>query len=325
MNYNIKTSLWWQRNLFSFLILMLGIGCTTNQEGTTSNREKGSTMIEATSLLGDGLIRPDFDEQSMEVLTNELREAINLYDGTPTSMVWIARRTAGLWRFQDAIVVLTDALEEFTGNPHLLRYRAQYLFLIREFAVAQNDLDHIQGNLSDYEDFIEADAPDGSVIEPVSTFHFSVWFYSGLVMYVQGDFSQASIYFERAINAAQNMDAQITATDWLVFSLIQDNKNEQAKAIVQRIPADAHVTDASAYLQRLRMLADTDYIPPIEEYDVFGQITILYGKAIRAKINGDFNTYRSILQEILDTNIWAAISYIAAEAELYRIKVESTT
>jgi tetratricopeptide (TPR) repeat protein len=255
----------------------------------------------------------------MQILSNELREAVNLYDGSPSSMIWIARRTAAMWRFQDAVVVLSDALEEYPEHPELMRYRGQYLLIIREFAVADNDLTRVRAQLSAIADFIETDAPNGTVIEPASTYYFSVWFYSGLASFLQGNFELASKAFEQATKHAQNQDARITATDWHVVSLFCNRDDAKAYKLLDNLSLNVAVTDATPYLERLKVLQDMYYMPELSQYDIFGQITIKYGLAVRAKIQGNQEQYRDYLNQILDTNIWSALSYIAAEADLNRL------
>lgn len=280
-------------------------------------------LTEAVSLFGDGLVRPEFDTESMEVLQRDLREAVELYDGTPISISWIARRTAAKWRYQDAVVVLTDGLEEFSDNLPLLRYRGQYLFIIREFEIAGQDLEKAAGLARVVPNTIETDKIDGTVIEPSTSLHYSIWFYSGLVHYVKSEYSQAVESFDRALELAQNNDTRITATDWLVLSLFKDRQDERAREILATTNLEVSVTDAAPYLERLRLLKDSSYNPNLTTVDIFDEITITYGLAFRAKLAGDHSTYRNLLNRILDTNIWAALSYIAAESDLKKLEDSS--
>ena len=317
MNYSTRIK-FFRPDLILILALLLTSCIGEERKHSDPVNRIHEPIVEATSLFGAGLVRPDFDQTSEDVLTSELERAVLDYDGSPESMVWIARRTAAMWRFQDAVVVLTDALEEFNDHPQLLRYRGQYLLILREFEIARQDLAKVRLQLNTLTDYDEPDAPDGTVIQPASTFYFAIWYYSGLVYYMKGNFEQAYEAFNQAGLVAANMDAYITAADWTIMSLIQAHRNTEAKALLNRLERSVTVTDATSYLERLRLMADPDYHPDLKDIDIFDQVTITYGLAMRARMLGNNQEYLSYLQQILDTNIWSAVSYIAAEADLFR-------
>lgn len=331
MNYNTKISLPLNKSLAIALMALICFSCTPAAQPDDSdglfyfdNKQEGALVdqpiSEATSLFGHGLVRPEFDSESIFILTEQLRESIEMYDGTATSITWVARRTAAMWRYQDAVVVLTDGLEEFPETAELLRYRGHYLFVIREFAVAEQDLARARRLIQSTQDVIETDAPDGSIIEPSTTLHYSIWFYSGLIHYVKSDYIQAAKAFETALAKAQNADTRITATDWLVLSLFKSHQDDRAREILFSTDLNAAVTDAQPYLERLRLLYDFDYTPVNNTGDIFDEITITYGLAFRAKLIGNQTEYRAKLNQVIDTNIWAAISYIVAESDLKKLE-----
>jgi len=329
MNYSTKTS-YWPVNLLAALVL-LTIGCgesrepedladeryTSSDQQIVTNEEE--PIVEAVSLFGHGLVRPDFDTLSAAIMQQELRDAVEKYDGTPESMIWIARKTAALWRYQDAVVVLTDAIEEFPEEAVLYRYRGQYLFFLREFDIAADDFSKAARYAQNKPDFIETDTPDGQVIEPSSSFLFNLNLFTGLNEYARGRFRQALEFFEKASSHAANNDTRLTALDWQVMALVKLGHYDLADHKAARALELEPVTDATAYRDRLKLLVQSeDAITSDDGSDVFSQVTLDYGRAMAYRRKGDIAQAERKLRELLDTNIWAAVSYIMAEADLKR-------
>lgn len=285
-------------------------------------------LIEATSLFGAGLVRPSFDENSTEILQAELQQAIRNYHDKPDipeSILWIARKTADFWRFQDAILVLTDGIDQYSEDARFYRHRGHYLTAIREFSIAEEDLYKATKLIESTLDIAEPDNIDGSVIEPASTLHYNIWLYFGFVQYVLGDFVDAAEAFQSAYDIAGNEDTRITAADWLYLSLIRSNQTDKAQKVLQNVNTRTDVSDAKSYQVRLQMYGYGSAEFNIDEtmQNPFERITILYGKAMILMNQGEEVQAKQVLNEILDSNLWAALSYIAAESDLHRLRDSS--
>lgn len=328
MNCSIKISCLPVNLLLFIMILTLSCGQPPESDGLDDDRyttsapqtvpDETEPIIEAVSLFGHGLVRPDFDTLSAKVMQQELRQAVENYDSSPESMLWIARKTAAMWRYQDAVVVLTDAIEEYPNEAQLYRYRGQYLFLLREFEVAAEDFSKATELAQGRPDFIETDSPDGQVLEPSSSFLFNLNLFTGLNEYARGRFQSALNHFEQASTYATNNDTKLTALDWQVMALIKLERYTQADHRAARALEMEPVTDATAYRDRLELLLNPDNAVTTGGRDVFSQVTLNYGRAMAYRRQGDVVQAERTLRELLDTNIWAALSYIMAEADLKR-------
>jgi tetratricopeptide (TPR) repeat protein len=281
-------------------------------------------IIEGYSLLGDGLVRPEFDSVSAYILYNDLEVAIKRYGDNPDNpetILWIARKTAAMWRFQDAVIILTNGIESYPNDPRFFRYRGHYLMTIREFDLARSDMERALKLIENKPDDFEPDFQDGTVLEPSSTLHFNIWLNYGLLEYFMGNFQVAASAFTHSLAIAGNPDTRLTAADWLYLSEIRSGNKNAAAAVLNLTSKDEPV-ETQVYSKRIRLyknnlLPDDDFFGNLDPVE---HITLSYGIAMHKKLNGDIAEYSRLLNQIIDTNIWAPFSYIAAEADLRRMQ-----
>jgi tetratricopeptide (TPR) repeat protein len=324
------------RGYIFFLILMF-MGCESTSErndNTIDDRYSNSSgrlqndlfeepLIEGTSLFGEGLVRPDFDTDSAEFLYNELHEAIQYHNENldlPETIIWIARKTAAMWRYQDAVLVLSNGIESYPDDPRFYRFRAHYLMAMREFDLARNDMEKAIKLIESAPDQFEPDYVDGRVLEPSSTLHYNIWFNYGLLEYFKGNFYEAATAFSRSHDVAGNADTRLPAADWLYLSYMRAGLTEPAFDILSKSenisPEETKVYALRMSIYRNKLQLNDDVL---NELDPVETITLLYAAAIHSKLNNDAVAYIRFLTQIINSNIWAPFSYIAAEADLYRM------
>lgn len=281
----------------------------------------GSPIIEATALNGVGLVRPDFDAETTERLTNNLKAAIENYSANPDdpeSIIWVARHTAYLWRYQDAIYVLTDGLNDYPDDVRFYRHRGHRYITIREFDKAIADLEKASELISGTDDEIEPDGAPNSANIPVSTLHFNVYYHLGLAYYLTSDYERAAQEFQKALDVSKNNDTIVSATDWLYISLMKSGQESKAKELLAKTDTSIEVIESQSYLSRLQLYKGE--IEPDELMDADNQLNILtqgYGLAQYYLFKGDSSKANELLEQVIETNYWAAFGYIAAEAELF--------
>jgi tetratricopeptide (TPR) repeat protein len=309
------------------IVSLLFISCTRADhaydafEDSELTTEYNRPYVEATSMSGEGLVRPEFDEETNIRLTNNLREAINRFSTSPNdpeSIIWVARHTAYLWRFNDAIYILTDGITEFPDDPRFYRHRGHRFITIRAFDKAIDDLTKASQLIDGLDDIIEPDgAPNTSNI-PVTTLHYNVYYHLGLAYYLNRDFDAAVNVFRKALQVSQNSDSEISATDWLYMSLMRAGQVSQAQFLLSITDTSVDVIESESYLNRLRLykneISPEELLSGNNDLDI---ITQGYGLAQYYLFAGDTDTYREILNKVIDTNYWAAFGYIAAEVDLF--------
>lgn len=283
-----------------------------------------SPIIEAKALNGVGLVRPDFDAQTTERLTNNLKEAIENYSANPDdpeSIIWVARHTAYLWRYQDAIYVLSDGLNDYPDDARFYRHRGHRYITIREFDKAIADLEKASELISGTEDEVEPDGAPNSANVPVSTLHFNVYYHLGLAYYLTFDYEKAAQEFQKALDVSKNNDTVVSATDWLYISLMKSGQESMAQELLASTDTSIEVIESQSYLSRLRLYKGE--IKPEELMEADNELNILtqgYGLAQYYLMQGDSTKANELLKEVIETNYWAAFGYIAAEADLFGVK-----
>ncbi len=335
MKFNTKNNLFLKLpnvTIIIFLVALFGISCSGNSTNDVSTEdlfesdsEFQSTLdrplVEAISLNGEGLVRPDFDKATNERLTNNLKEAIGNYSedpDNPETIIWVARHTAYLWRYQDAIYILTDGLNDHPDDARFYRHRGHRYITIREFDKAIQDLEKAAELISGTDDEIEPDGAPNSANIPVSSLHFNVYYHLGLAYYLTFDYQLAAEQFQKALDVSRNPDTVVSATDWLYISLIKSGQDSNARELLTNTDTNVEVIESQSYLSRLQLYKGK--IHPDDLLKADNDLNILtqgYGLAQYYFIQGDSVKANELLQRVIDTNYWAAFGYIAAEAELY--------
>jgi tetratricopeptide (TPR) repeat protein len=310
---------------------------------TESETQAEGPIIEAISLFGAGLIRPDFDEVSIRLLQTDLKNAVSQFSDfpdDPESILWVARKTAAFWRYRDAIFILTDGLSDNSSDFRFYRFRGHYYLNIREFDHAVEDLRTAVSLLGDWSGQNEPDAISGASFEPSATYGYTTWYHLGLAYYMKGEFSQAQQAFLNASEFAQNSDTRIQSIDWLFLSQLRGGTERLDLAKIRQIIASAEqLSDGRSNLHRIYfMIGEYETVAAISseafsgermlseaffgDYSPAEQLNLRYAHALKLQLSGDLSAARAAYMKILDTNYWASFSYIAAEAELHRIGID---
>lgn len=334
MKFNTKNSLLQKRLRISPIIVTLILAalfsCSKNETNditpedfyeSESETEITSPIIEAVALNGVGLVRPDFDAETSERLTNNLKEAIENYSANPDkpeSIIWVARHTAYLWRYQDAIYVLTDGLNEYPDDARFYRHRGHRYITVREFDKAIEDLEKASELIAGTQDEVEPDGAPNSANIPVSTLHFNVYYHLGLAYYLTFDYDKAAQEFQKALDVSKNNDTMVSAADWLYISLMKSGQETKAQSLLQKTDTSIEVIESQSYLSRLRLYKGE--IEPDDLLEADNDLNILtqgYGLAQYYLMKGDSIKADEFLKQVIETNYWAAFGYIAAEADLF--------
>ena len=318
-------------NVLLTICLLTLISCTNSAREDSSSTNEGemielhqSPIVEATSLLGDGLVRPEFDEETKERLTSNLQEAIKNFNEDPDSpdnIIWVARHTAYLWRYQDAIYILTDGLNDYTDNPKFYRHRGHRYITIREFDKAISDLLKARNLIQGEPDQIEEDGAPNAANIPVSTLHFNIHYHLGVAYFLNGQYDFAVDAFNDAYSVSKNPDTKLSAADWLYMSYVKNNQMDKATEFINSVDTNVDVLESDSYLNRIKLykglISPDDLLSGNNELDM---ITQGYGLAFWYEMQGNHVKAMQILEDVLETNYWAAFGYIAAESVLSKLQ-----
>jgi tetratricopeptide (TPR) repeat protein len=316
------------------LLLLLSVaGCGDPASETPDSAEApaesptdASRVVEATSLLGEPLYRPDVTGETLATYRANLDAALAARDANPDdpdAWVWVGRRLAYLGRYGDAIETFTDGAERWPDDPRFLRHRGHRLITTRQLEEAEADLSAAWALIeaSGARDEIEPDGLPNARGTPVSTLHSNVRYHLGLARWLRGDFTGAAEGWGADVEAAVNPDMLVASSYWLWLSLKRLGQDDEAAAVLAPIDADLDIIENTAYHRLLMLfsgeLTEADLIGSGE--DALQNTTTAFGVAAWHLVNGRADRARGMFEAIVGGGgPWAAFGYIAAEAELSR-------
>ena len=311
INEGEGTSLHLRRTLTRFLEEHLEAGAKTMPQPKAP---------EATSFLGQKLYSPD----PAAAAVNQYEEARSLWESQPSdadAIIWYGRRTAYLGRYRDAIRIFSNGIELHPEDARLYRHRGHRFISTRQLDQAIADLDYAATLIEDTPDEVEPDGMPNARGIPVSTLQSNIWYHLGLAYYLAGDYERAEwAYSQRAASAA-NDDMLVSTAHWRYMILRRLGRDEEAETVLEPITADMEIIENTAY-QRLCLF----YKRELEEGDLVGSeegpanAAVAYGLANWHLAEGDTEGGTRMLEEIVAGDGWAAFGFIAAEADLARIR-----
>jgi dipeptidyl aminopeptidase/acylaminoacyl peptidase/tetratricopeptide (TPR) repeat protein len=279
---------------------------------------------EATSLLGVPLFAPELTPDRQKALEANLARATADFVQNPDSAdaaVWLGRRLGYLGRYREAIEAFTRGLVKHPNDARLLRHRGHRYISVRQLDQAVADLARAAELVKGRKDEPE---PGSDPAQPTTTtLHFSVFYHLGLAHYLKGDFAAAEKAYRRCLEIARGNDDRLVAvSDWLYMTLRRLGKDAEAARVLEPIHADMNVTADRAYLQRLLMYKGVHAPDDLLRAGGDGVTRATYGYAVGNfhLVDGRAAEARAVFQQVTAGEQWAAFGYIAAEAELARMK-----
>ncbi|MGH7150067.1 MAG: tetratricopeptide repeat protein, partial [Planctomycetota bacterium] len=225
---------------------------------------------------------------------------------------------------REAIDVFSRGIEKHPADFRLLRHRGHRYITVREFDRAISDLERARTLIEGVPDQVEPDGDPSPRGAPPGTNHFNVWYHLGLARYLSGDFPSAARAYDACMEFSRASDDRLVATsDWLYMTLRRLGREAEAAAVLEPIRKDLHVLDNDAYFRRLLLykgeLRPEDLLDPTETSGV-NRATLGYGLGNWHLSNGRTEAARGIFEEIVRGPQWSAFGFIAAEAELARMR-----
>lgn len=274
--------------------------------------------VETTSLLGRSLHPPRLDpafEKRQRQLLDEALGAFAADPASPEALIWCGRRLGYLGEFRLAVGVFTLGIEGFPNDARFLRHRGHRFITLRLLERAIADLRAAWSLCEGQPDSIEPDGMPNSRNEPTSTLHFNVLYHLGLALYLQGQWAEAAAVYRRCLSVCQHPDSTVATIYWLVLSLLQQGKREEAVALGRKLPESEALIESGAYLELVQTLIGLDPVPT-KPGDALADATLGYGRAAHDWFQGERERAEGTWQRIADSPQWAPFGVIASEAAL---------
>jgi tetratricopeptide (TPR) repeat protein len=278
--------------------------------------------VQGYALSGDPLFSGQPDGAALEKL-EAARVAYEQDPGDADSIIWYGRRMAYTGDYRNAIRIFSEGIEKHPRDARMYRHRGHRYISVREFDRAIEDLEVAADLIRNQEDAIEPDGMPNALNIPVSTLHGNIWYHLGLAYYLKHDWPNAYRAFQAGFDTGGNDDNRVSTTHWRYMILRRMGKPVEAERTLDAITADMNVIENTVY-HRLCLFYKGHL--PLEDLteDDEGNPTgaaAAYGIANWFLYSGNRAEARKRLQELVDTEGWDSFGYIAAEADLARMRL----
>jgi tetratricopeptide (TPR) repeat protein len=316
------------RSLLTLLAApLLVAACSSTSDETTAPELDVPAGAEAVSLLGQPLYAPPIPAQDLPLLESALENAQAACasdPGNPINYVWLGRRTAALGHFRDAVRIFGEGIGRWPGNPRFWRHRGHRMITLRQFALAQSDLEQaaaLAANILDEPEDPVLPNSRGIVLE---TLKQNIQYHLGIAKYLQGDFGSATENFFNCLNMSKNADSVCASTYWLYMTLRRDHQDDAAAKLLDAITPNMDIVQYTAYFELCLMfkgqrnpdrLAASRAGADMASADF---ATVSYGIGNWYLCNGDADKAREYFQRASQSPMWPAFGCIAAEVEMTR-------
>ncbi len=280
---------------------------------------------EATSLSGKPLMIPATipNQQKLEGDLAQAQKTLAANPKDAEAIIWVGRRYGYLWRFNDAIATFTKGIELYPDNPKFYRHRGHRYLSIRQFAKAQADFEKAVTLIKGKPDEIEPDGAPNPAGVPRSTLQFNIWYHLALSHYLQGNYAKAYDAWVECMKVSTNDDSRVANSDWMWMSLMRLNRKAEAAKVLEPITPKMDILENTAYHRRLLMykgLEKPDALLNTATPDPTQLATQGYGVANYYFVTGNIAQARKVFETIVSGSGWNAFGFIAAEADLHRMK-----
>ena len=296
-------------------------------EKVKTDAAKVAKTPEAKGLDGRAFFPPELAEDTKKKIEDNLVTATADFIRNPDSadaIIWLGRRLAYLSRYREAIDVFTRGIAKFPNDARMLRHRGHRYVTTRQFDKAIVDFDKAAKLLVNRPNEGEPDGAPGRRPSPSSTLKFNVYYHLGLAHYLKGDFERALAAYRECLKVStDNDDSLVATTDWLYMTLRRLGRKEEALKVLAPIKEGMDVLDSTAYYQRLLMykgLRKPEEVLASDETDPIQIATQGYGVGNFFFVSGDVERAKTIYRRVLAGTQWAAFGFIAAEADLARLR-----
>jgi tetratricopeptide (TPR) repeat protein len=285
---------------------------------------------EAFSLFGRPLYRVPLPPEALDQQELLYEKALDDWRGNPEDperIIWLGRRTAYLGRYRESLTIYSMGIEKHPGYAKLYRHRGHRFITIRLFDRAIDDFERAAELMVSSPDEVEPDGTPNPRGVPVSTLYFNVYYHLGLSRYLVGDLRGALKAYQMCMKVSDIDDKYVATAHWTYMALRLLGRKAEAEKLLGRVDPGMGIIENTHYHKCLLMYKGENtpeaLMKEAREQGTLGLVTTGYGVANWYRYNGDEEKAAGILREITALEGWAGFGYIAAEADLKRIGLES--
>ena len=247
-------------------------------------------------------------------------------DPSEENYIWLGRRTAYLTRYNEAINIFSDGIEKFPNSFKLYRHRGHRYISQRKFDDAISDFKKDVELMKDSPIEIEPDGQPNKLNTPLSNTQFNVWYHLALAHYLKGDFAKAEEAYKQCMQVSDNNDLFIATADWLYMTFRRQDKTKDAEELLNSVVENMPIVENDSYYQRLMLYKGNLEVnevlnPDPESEDIeLALATQGYGVGNWYLYRKDTTKAKEIFERVVTGKHFSAFGFIAAEADLARLK-----
>jgi tetratricopeptide (TPR) repeat protein len=273
---------------------------------------------------------PVLSEATRQLYTEEFNRAGErwLEDSADADrLIWVGRRAAYLGHYPGAIVFYTKGIMLHPGNAKFYRHRGHRYITMRCFDKAIDDFKTAARLFNGKPDEIEPDGIPNAKNIPTSTLQSNTWYHLGLAYFLKGDFKRALKAYRECLAVSKNKDMYVATANWLNITYRKLKMYKQAIALYNSIP-EGELIENRDYMLLLDMHREKRTAQQVDEYAAailpkdqsLGSATLNFGIGYYCLLYGYTEKAKAYFNKAMAIEQWSSFGYIAAEAELLRMK-----
>src|SRR6186997_1188368 len=238
-------------------------------------------------------------------------------------IIWYGRRLAYLGYYKEAIAIYTKGIKLHPGNARFFRHRAHRYITLRCYDNAIADLKKAIDLIKDQIDEIEEDGIPNARNFPTSTLHTNIYYHLGLAYYLKGDNKQALLAWEKCLDISDNDDMKVATLNWLNIVLRKMGRQKDAELHLKEVTGEMEIIENRDYYDILLMYQSGDdkkLVEKTQNMQTVSNATLGFGLGTYYQLKGDKGKAKDLFEKVLAGNQWSSFGYIAAEAELAKMK-----
>jgi tetratricopeptide (TPR) repeat protein len=298
---------------------------------TCGQRLSFAGIVQDKKSTGDFIERaaPPVSAEARREMETRLNDARIRYEANPNdreAIIWLGRRLAYLGRWREAIETFGEGIKKFPREARFYRHRGHRYITMRRLDLAVQDLAKAARLIQGQPDELEPDGQPNARNIPTSTLQFNIWYHLGLAHYLLGNNQKALASYRECLKVSKTNDAIVATSHWLYMTLRRLNRQREADKTLEPIRPGMEIIENDGYYRLLLMYKGITSALAVEQEALKqegspGSYSILYGVGNWYLYNGRRAQARSLFSKMLEGSQWTSFGYIAAKAEMKRMKL----
>jgi len=263
--------------------------------------------------------------RELEAAREEAAAAYRASPGDPDRLLWLARRTEILGRFNEAVAAYSEGARLWPGDPRFPRFRGHRFAILRRLDLALRDLGRAAALVEGRPDEPELYASGGPSADKlgVASFNWNVYYHQGFAFFAAGMHGEAAEAYRRCMGAADTAEARVATSHWLYMVLERLGLRGEAERLLEPVVEGMSLVEVGDYYQTLLMykgLSTPEEL--LEEARCGGPVRMLTRAQAVANhylSQGLEEEAAKVYREVHSTGEWTAGVHLMAEAELMRL------